>query len=279
MGYITDRYNLQKLSGQSLAIVECGIQICHSGHTSPRILYPDYSMHFILEGKGSFSVNGKTYFLSAGQGFLITPGADCEYSADTQKPWKYIYVSFRGADCVPLVHSAGLDEEDVVFDFPLDDDMLRDIYSLHSAGKRNEAKGYDVTGYFLLVMSRLIKANEKGKSNSLDSERYVKRVKRYIEDNYSLSLSVRDIAFKVGLDRTYLYRLFVKSEGVSPSKYLSDYRLDKASKMLENESLSIGEISSLVGFKDVAYFYKVFVKKFGVTPKKYRLEKYGLEKQ
>ena len=87
MSYVTDRYNLKKLSGQSLAVTECGIQICHSGHASPNITYREYSAHFILEGKGEYSVNGKTYSLKAGQGFLITPGANCVYVADKQKPW------------------------------------------------------------------------------------------------------------------------------------------------------------------------------------------------
>ena len=270
MSYITDRYNLQKTSGQSLAVTECGIQICNPGHASPKIVYPDYSAHFILEGKGTYSVGGKTYSLGAGQGFIITPGADCIYVADEHKPWKYVYVSFRGLDSDALVHSAGLDEEDVIFQFPLSDDTVRDIYAMHSAGKRNEAKGYDVTGYFLLVMSRLVKANLDKSSKRTETEMYVKKVKRYVEDNYSLPISVSDVASSVGLDRTYLYRLFIKSEGVSPSAYLSNYRLLKASEMLKDDALSISEISSSVGYKDVTYFYKVFIKKFGVTPKKYR---------
>lgn len=281
MSYVTDRYNVEKLSGQSLAVTECGIQICHSGHVSPKIDYSDYSAHFILEGKGVFSVNGKNYALGAGQGFIIIPGADCVYTADKQKPWKYVYVSFRGVDADVLVHNAGLDEQEVVFNFPLDDDMVRDIYSMHSSGKRNESRGYDVTGYFLIVMSRLIKANlqKNGESKAGYTERYYKQAKHYIEDNYSLSISVSDVAFNVGLDRTYLYRLFMKYKGVSPSDYLSAYRLKKAAEMLENKELSINEISLSVGFKDTAYFYKVFTKMYKTTPKKYREKVYGKEKK
>ena len=277
MSYITDRYNLKKLSGQSLAVTECGIQICNSGHTSPDIYYSDYSAHFILEGKGEFSVNGVTYSLCAGQGFIITPGANCIYTADKQKPWKYVYASFSGVDADVLVHNAGLNEKDVVFDFPLDDDTVRDIYAMHSAGKRNEARGYDVTGYFLLVMSRLIKRNTVNVSDGVLQEGYVKNAKRYIEDNYSFNISVKDVAYNCGLDRTYLYRLFIKYEKISPLQYLSNFRISKAVELLKDSNLSINEISVSVGFKDVAYFYKVFVKYYGVTPKKYR-EKTKLNK-
>lgn len=270
MSYITDRYNLKKQSSQSLAVTECGIQICHSGHAAPPLYYGEYAVHFILEGQGVFGVNGKEYLIKRGQGFLITPGANCTYVADTNKPWKYVYACFTGVDADALVHNAGLGVEDVVFDFPLDEDMVRDIYAMHSAGKQNEAKGYDILGYFLLVMSRLVKSNGSRQVDYTQAERYVAKAKRYIEDNYSFTITIADVAHSLSLDRTYLYRLFIKKEGVSPSQYLSDYRLEKAVEKLLDKDIPISEISLSVGFKDVAYFYKVFQKKYDTTPKKYR---------
>ncbi|MBQ8409071.1 MAG: AraC family transcriptional regulator [Clostridia bacterium] len=277
MSYDTDRYSLKKDPNQSLAVVECGIQICHSGHTAPKITYRTYSAHFILEGKGTYSVNGKTYELSPGQGFMITPGTTCIYTADIKEPWKYVYASFCGVDDDALVRNAGLDDENVIFKFPLDDEMIHDIYAMHAAGKKNEAKGYDVTGYFLLCMSRLVKANHTVSAGNDLSENYVKKAVYYIEENHSFDITVSDIAFHVGLDRTYLYRLFCKHYGCSPSKYLMNYRLNRAVEMLENCDLSISEIGILVGFHDVSHFYKAFTAKYGMPPKKYRSEHYGEE--
>jgi AraC-like DNA-binding protein/uncharacterized cupin superfamily protein len=269
MSYDTDRYHLKRLSGQSLGVTECGIQICHAGHAAPKLFYKDYSAHFILEGKGVFTKDGVSHELGAGQGFLITPNTSCLYVADEKEPWKYVYVSFRGADDDALVHNAGLDENNVVFEFPLDEDMIHDIYAMHKAGKKNEARGYDVAGYFLLVMSRLVKA-ARGTTGGRQGEYYVKRAKKFIEDNYSEPLSVNDIAQNSRLDRTYLYRLFMKHEGISPSKYLLSVRLKAAEKMLENAELSIREAATNAGFCNISYFYKRFAEKYGVSPKKYR---------
>ncbi len=271
MSYDTDRYGLKKNPSQSLAVVECGIQICHSGHTSPKIRYKHYSVHFILEGKGTYTLNGTTHELCAGQGFMITPGAECIYTADREQPWKYVYASFCGADDDALVHNAGLDEQNVIFDFPLDDAMINDIYAMHAAGKRNEAKGYDVTGYFLLCMSRLVRANNQTSLAKKDiADNYVRQAILYIEENYPFDISVSDIAFHIGLDRTYLYRLFIRKEGCSPSRYLQDLRLGRAVEMLENKELSISEIGMSVGFHDASHFYKAFTAKYGMPPKKYR---------
>ena len=137
MSYITDRYTIKKLPGQSLAVVECGIQICRSGHATPPICYRDYSAHFILEGKGIYVLDGKEYHLKKGDGFLITPGALCTYTADEYEPWKYIYASFRGIDDTALVHNAGLNEQKVTFSFDVDD-VGPMLYAMHAAGKRNE---------------------------------------------------------------------------------------------------------------------------------------------
>lgn len=275
MSYITDRYELKKSPNQSLAVVECGIQICHAGHAAPMMSYSTYSAHFILEGKGTYTVGGKTYELCAGEGFMITPGIPNTYVADEKEPWKYVYASFCGADDDALVHSAGLDEENVTFKFSLDADMIHNIYAMHTAGKKNEAKGYDVTGYFLLVMSRLVKANQEPFPQKNAAEGYVKQAVRYIEDHYPYAISVSDIAFHIGLDRTYLYKLFQKHRGCSPSEFLMNYRLEKAAEMLENQELPISEIGVSVGFHDTSHFYKAFSAKFGMPPKKYQITYYA----
>ena len=275
MSYVTDRYQLTKLSGQSLAVIECGIQICHSGHAAQRTMYRYYSVHFILEGKGVFRTGGESYELSAGQGFLITPGMICDYIADEKEPWKYVYATFRGADEDVLVHNAGLDERNMTFNFPLDDETVKNIYAMHSAGKKNEARGYDVTGYFLLCMSRLVRRNLAEEKRSASNEDYVNEACLYIKNHLSEIRTVEEVAAHVNIDRSYLYKLFCQYRGMSPSKYLMQCRLDRAAKLLENRELSISEIGFFVGFYDTSHFYRAFSAKFGTTPQRYREERYG----
>ena len=162
----------------------------------------------------------------------------------------------------------------MIFEFPLDEDMIHDIYAMHKAGKKNEARGYDVAGYFLLVMSRLVKA-ARGTTGERQGEYYVKRAKKFIEDNYSEPLSVNDIAQNLRLDRTYLYRLFMKHEGISPSEYLLSVRLKAAEKMLENDQLPIREAALNAGFCNISYFYRRFSERYGVSPKKHIETKSG----
>ncbi|MBQ8816138.1 MAG: AraC family transcriptional regulator [Lachnospiraceae bacterium] len=275
MSIILDYHNIKKLPNQSIAVIQCGLTICHAGHVSQPRIYNHYSAHFILEGKGKYIVNGTTYELGPGQGFMITPDISNTYIADEKEPWKYIYATFCGVDDDSLVRAAGLDTENVTFTFPLDEPMLKDLYAMYEASKCYDAKGYDVVGYFLLVMSRLIKKAADNAPKTYSPEHYLKKAISYIENNYPYNISVEDIAGHVGIDRSYLYKIFVKHLQQSPSNYLYEYRLLMGVKLLGNVNLSINEVALSVGFHDVAHFYKAFTAKYKTTPKNYRLTNYG----
>lgn len=272
MGYKTDRYDIKKLPNQSLAVTQCGLQICDNGHSCGPFLYSHYSAHFILSGKGTYTCGGKTYSLCAGQGFMIIPDMPNTYTADIDEPWKYIYANFCGADDETLVHSAGLNEDNMIFEFDLTDDMLHDLTMMHSASKDQSARGYDVTGYFLLVMSRLVKANTQRNANTNLPQHYVRRAISYIEDNYPEKITVGSIAAYVGIDRTGLYRIFKKNLNISPAQFLISYRLERAKAMMEHDNLTISEIAVSTGFFDAAHFTVAFSKKYGISPGRYHTE-------
>lgn len=269
MSYDTERYAFEKLSNQGLSVIECGLQICHSGHSSGKLVYPDYSAHFILEGKGIYYVNGKSYELSKGQGFMITPDIPNIYTADDVHPWKYIYMSFNGPDAEMLVRNAGLSERKVVFDFEIDEQMSNWLWSMHSAGKNRESKGYEAMGFFLLSMSRIISANAP-KKESVSAQQYINLAVNYIDNHFSYGISVADVADFVGIDRTYLYRLFSEKLGISPSKYLTKTKLSRAIALMDYEDLSINEIAISSGFYDLSHFSRVFTAGYGVSPGEYR---------
>lgn len=261
---------MSKLSNQSLSVIECGYQNCHSGHTPGRLVSKDYSVAFILEGKGTYSVNGAVYNLNAGEGFLLYPNIPHVYAADTGEPWKYIYATFTGIDAPTLVHNAGLDENNGVFRFPANEEFLHNLKCMHAAGKDYLSKGYDILGYFMLVMSSIVKQHSISTQIDMCSDKYVKLARTYIEDHATYNISIKDIADYVKIERSYLYRLFVKHLGISPSKYLSDIRMKRAVDLLEYDALSVGEVAISAGFYDPSHFSRAFRNEFGMSPGKYR---------
>ena len=93
----------------------------------------------------------------------------------------------------------------------------------------------------------------------------------YIERNFrDVSCTVKSVADKVQIDRTYLYRLFKEETGFSVIEYINNCRIGRACTMLNNTDVQIKDVALSVGFSDQLYFSKVFRKLKGITPTEYR---------
>lgn len=275
MSVITVRHTVPKAAAAGIFVTECGITGYSGGHSYGPRMYNHFSAHFIISGKGTYTVEEKSFSLGAGEGFMIMPNAMITYTADENEPWEYIYANFSGTDSEALVRSAGLDRENMTFSYEMTDDMIKDLDRMRECSGDISAKGYDVTGCFLLAMSRLVQAENERNRGQLLPERYVRKAVSYIEDNYHNDIKVSQIASHIGVDRTYLYKIFKRSLGISPVEYLKNYKLERAAQLMEHDGITVGEIALSAGFCDASHFSKSFSEKYGCTPGQYRKEKYG----
>ena len=98
-----------------------------------------------------------------------------------------------------------------------------------------------------------------------------KKAKEYMDNNYSYHIRISDIASFVGIDRTYLYRIFMEQEHISPKQYLFQLRIRTAVSMLSDSRYTITEIAYSCGFQDASAFCNYFKKAMGVTPRQFRI--------
>ena len=83
-------------------------------------------------------------------------------------------------------------------------------------------------------------------------------------------LPIGELSVLAGVSEVYLRRLFKKQLDVSPAAYVTRQRMILAKKLLENEELSIAEISLQTGYRDPLYFSRLFKKQTGLSPSEYR---------
>ena len=69
---------------------------------------------------------------------------------------------------------------------------------------------------------------------------------------------------------SYLSAVFKKETGQNLSKFIKEYRMEKAKDMLENTHMKIVNISEEVGYPNVSYFCQSFREFYGVSPQKFR---------
>ena len=111
-----------------------------------------------------------------------------------------------------------------------------------------------------------ISPKAKEKTTSLDKE-FIKTVLDYINKNLSdTELSVEDLAAKVFLSRSQLYRKIKTLTGVSVNEFIRNVRLEKAKELIELGNDNITEISFKTGFSSPSYFTKCYKEKYGHLP-------------
>ena len=98
----------------------------------------------------------------------------------------------------------------------------------------------------------------------------VSRSISFIQNNYSRPISLMEAAEDACVSKSYLSLLFKQETGINFSKYLMDYRIDRAKQLLSQSAMHIYEIAEQVGFPNPYYFSKVFKEYTGKSCKEYR---------
>ena len=97
-----------------------------------------------------------------------------------------------------------------------------------------------------------------------------KRLEEYIFDHLSEEISLTDLANVAQLTPFHFIRAFKQTFGEPPYRYLIHRRIERAKKLLENSTRSVGEIAQAVGFGEPASFTAAFRRTAGTTPTAYR---------
>lgn len=110
-------------------------------------------------------------------------------------------------------------------------------------------------------------------ARSRSTQSFVEKAKEYVHDNYSNEeLALDNICEVLGVSNSYFSSIFKKETGNSFIGYLTEYRMERASRLLIETSEKSYIIAKKVGYADPNYFSYVFKRKFGVAPSKYRTE-------
>jgi AraC-like DNA-binding protein len=103
------------------------------------------------------------------------------------------------------------------------------------------------------------------------SERQIVRdVVDYIEENFTTSISLRDVAQALGYSPAHLTHKFSSITGTPVTAWIIKRRLCAAQELLIETQENLVTVCEAVGFGDLCYFTRQFVRHVGVTPAKFR---------
>ena len=260
-------YSQQTGSAGQLEFYFCGREKCGPGHSFGPAVRTHFLFHFILSGSGFYERAGKRYEIRQGQGFLILPGESTRYTANPTDPWEYCWIGFGGRDAEHILRECGLGGGNLIYEDRSGGLLEQEMKRLTDITDPAEINRYMLLGRLYLCFSCMIPGRSRG---VMTTQGYVDRALDFIHNNFGYEIHVEEIARNVGIDRTYLYRIFRLQTGQSPKEYLTNFRLHKAAGMLAQTDLSVTEIALSCGFNDVSLFDRHFRRRYGAPPLQYR---------
>ena len=254
--------------------IQFGYEKCKPSQLISLTTYDNYLFHYVVDGSGRVYVNSldRKTTINKNQGFLITPGTTSSYKADMENPWSYYWIEFNGIKAKNYMNNAGLKKEHYHFKSNKNNQTFNLISIFESILDENNQHEPFVIGQLYFLINQLIQNSEHHIDNEIHkiNNIYIKEAIIFIANNYQHDLSVSEIAKHCNISRTHLSRLFNEELATSPSQYLIKFRLNKASELLKNNTLSIKDIAEEVGYSNQFNFSTAFKNKFGISPMQWR---------
>lgn len=108
-----------------------------------------------------------------------------------------------------------------------------------------------------------------------DQESYISGIEinallEYLDAHMHNAITLDDLSRYLKINKTTLIEVFKKQFGITPNRFITQRRIEKAKKLLLDDSLRVGYISDVTGFRNLPYFCSVFKKETGTTPMEFR---------
>jgi len=114
------------------------------------------------------------------------------------------------------------------------------------------------TGYSVLPVSR----------PHMDTR--IRKAEEHLRAHFRENVGIEALAKRSAMSPRNFIRRFKAATGRLPGEYLQMMRISAARELLENNSTSIQEIGSRVGYADPSFFRALFKRHTGMTPAEYR---------
>ena len=232
-------------------------------------------------GTGRFSHGTDTVTVGPGEVFLARPGVVHEIESSGSDPlgiafWGFGLTARRGA---PRVTSAGWWTG--LYAGPLVSRRLGSLPTVLAALAAEAAhpqSGH--TGLCQALGTALVIETGRAFSDpgALDadpprldrSEQMLATMHRYLLDNLSRPITVRDVAAAVHLSERHANRLFVEQAGAPMMTALRRLRLEHAARLLLETDRPVADVAAQSGYGDLAAFRAAFRRLHGQTPQAFR---------
>ncbi len=103
-----------------------------------------------------------------------------------------------------------------------------------------------------------------------ESIKKIARVKAFMEQNLHKTMTLADLSKIAGTNDYAIKKGFKRLYGTPVFAYWNTLKMNMAKKLLLQKTVSIGEVSDKLGYKNQRHFSSAFKKQFGLTPRQFQ---------
>ena len=244
--------------------------------------HEDIQFIYVFAGELYFHTLERTVIVPEGQGIfinrgvvhLVTAAETCHYksflfpeqlvSFDPGGPASKYVRQITGCEqlpCLPL--HASVEWQSRVLE------QLRQLSRLEKESAL--CYEYEVLARLTMIWLDLVKnLDVPDKTEENETLKRMHKFLEYIEHHYFEDITLEALAQSASVSKSECLRCFKTTMQDTPYRYLIEYRLQRATDLLTDTDLPIGQIAQAVGFQSQSHFGKLFKERTGYTPKQYR---------
>jgi AraC-like DNA-binding protein len=250
--------------------------------------HEDLQYTLVTNGDLSIQVNGINYELRCGDAIFINSG---HLHMIQKLSSNGTYVSFNFSPKILTVFEGSLLEHDYVlpyitnYNYPImifssentmHQKALTSLTQLMELDSHLEQFGvrYHICSLlmslWLYTISLFYSKIENVNKVLNKKQEYLHLMLSYIHQNYSLDLSLQDIATSAHVSESECCRCFKSILHTTPYVYLLNFRIAKSTELLAETNYSVAEIANMIGYNDSSHYIQYFKKIHNLTPNQYR---------
>ena len=250
------QYDAPAFTLKKIGWIQVGNDFCFSvpeGNDMILLLY-------CLEGSSTSYTKKGIFTISPGEALIynIRDGYHAESISDNHK---FILIYMSGMFANSVLKHLEKDRGNLFFATP---DIIPICEKIYELASHNWSYSSDIQISHLLyelLGKLLIPFNKK-----YNTEPAV----RYIHKYYMKKITTSHLAELCHMEDCHFIRCFKQDYGITPHKYIINYRISEAQKLLLKTDLPISVISLKTGFDDTSYFSRVFKKQTSCLPHTFR---------
>ncbi len=260
-------YNFSEHSFPEVVLDKCSINEYDPSQSDTISSTKSCTFVIVKDGKGTVTFSDNRATIVKNNGVVLFSGDSAKFKADSIEPFSLIQIHINGKGISSIIANIQNRQNSNILNFGTNNKICDCANDLIVECSKTYSSDFAI---LLMFYDFLNSIEEHYVDKKIPTKNvYMTRAVEYIKQNYNKNISVENIANLLGIERSYLSRLFKTYKNKSTQNYIIDYRMHKAKRLFEEEDMNVSQVCTAVGYTNIYCFSRIFKSRVGMPPKEY----------